>query len=170
MSYLPDLGYVLRQAARSGYDIAFKLVTPTRSGRISLMLKAKVLILLLPIALMTSACSVANFLTPYKLDIPQGNEITADQVAKLKKGMTRSQVRFLLGTPLLNDPFHANRWDYLYSDARAGQLKEKKSFFLVFEGDTLVSFGGETLPAPVKFNNTDASAPQAIAASAVSKE
>ncbi|NHQ88689.1 outer membrane protein assembly factor BamE [Iodobacter sp. HSC-16F04] len=119
------------------------------------MLKAKVLILLLPIALMTSACSVANFITPYKLDIPQGNEITADQVAKLKTGMTRSQVRFLLGTPLLNDPFHANRWDYLYSDARAGELKEKKSFVLVFEGDSLIRFSGETLPAPAKFKSAD---------------
>jgi outer membrane protein assembly factor BamE len=138
------------------------------------MMKAKVLILLLPIALMTSACSVANFLTPYKLDIPQGNEITADQVAKLKKGMTRSQVRFLLGTPLLNDPFHANRWDYLYSDARAGELKEKKSFFLIFEGDSLVNFAGETLPAPAKFKSADlvapASAASSITATPMSKE
>ncbi|AZN36648.1 outer membrane protein assembly factor BamE [Iodobacter ciconiae] len=138
------------------------------------MLKAKVLILLLPIALMTSACSVANFLTPYKLDIPQGNEITADQVAKLKTGMTRSQVRFLLGTPLLNDPFHANRWDYVHSDARAGELKEKKSFVLIFEGDSLASFSGETLPAPAKFKSTElpaaASAAGSITAVPVSKE
>ncbi|WP_197433000.1 outer membrane protein assembly factor BamE [Janthinobacterium sp. B9-8] len=134
------------------------------------MMKAKVLILLLPIALMTSACSVANFLTPYKLDIPQGNEITADQVAQLKKGMTRSQVRFLLGTPLLNDPFHANRWDYLYSDARGGQLKEKKSFFLVFEGDSLVSFAGETLPAAVKFPPAQASAASSVSSAPSSKE
>lgn len=130
------------------------------------MMKAKLLILLLPVALATSACSVANFLTPYKLDIPQGNEITADQTAKLKVGMTRSQVRFLLGTPLLNDPFHANRWDYLYSDARGGELKEKKSYFLIFEGDSLVSFSGETLPAAVKFNVPAASAPEALPASA----
>jgi outer membrane protein assembly factor BamE len=118
------------------------------------MMKAKVLILLLPIALATSACSVANFLTPYKLDIPQGNEITADQVAKLKAGMTRSQVRFLLGTPLLTDPFHANRWDYIYSDAKAGELKNKKSYVLIFSGDSLLSFSGETLPAPEAFKSS----------------
>jgi outer membrane protein assembly factor BamE len=134
------------------------------------MMKAKVLILLLPIALATSACSVANFLTPYKLDIPQGNEITADQVAKLKTGMTHSQVRFLLGTPLLTDPFHANRWDYLYSDARAGELKSKKSYVLIFEGDSLVSFSGETLPAPVKFQSTEASAASAVTPAPAAKE
>ncbi|HSQ05349.1 MAG TPA: outer membrane protein assembly factor BamE, partial [Burkholderiales bacterium] len=53
-------------------------------------------------------------LTPYKIDVQQGNYITQDMVAKLKPGMTRSQVRFILGTPLIADPFHAQRWDYLY--------------------------------------------------------
>ncbi|MDW5418037.1 MULTISPECIES: outer membrane protein assembly factor BamE [unclassified Iodobacter] len=134
------------------------------------MMKAKVLILLLPIALATSACSVANFLTPYKLDIPQGNEITADQVAKLKAGMTRSQVRFLLGTPLLTDPFHANRWDYLYSDARAGELREKKSYVLIFKDDSLLSFSGETLPAPIKFKSAEASAASAVSSAPALKE
>ncbi|WP_262488386.1 outer membrane protein assembly factor BamE [Iodobacter fluviatilis] len=134
------------------------------------MMKAKVLILLLPIALATSACSVANFLTPYKLDIPQGNEITADQVAKLKTGMTHSQVRFLLGTPLLTDPFHANRWDYLYSDARAGVLRDKKSYVLIFEGDSLVSFSGETLPAPAKFQSAETSVASAVTPAPAAKE
>ena len=57
-----------------------------------------------------SAC----FLKPYKIDVQQGNFLDQEMVAKLKPGMTRSQVRFLLGTPLIADPFHPDRWDYVY--------------------------------------------------------
>ena len=104
---------------------------------------------LLIVAVLTGACSFPQFVSPYKLDIPQGNGITADQIEKLKVGMTRAQVRFVLGTPLLTDPFHADRWDYVYSDARAGVLKDRKVFTVHFEGDVLKRFGGETLLARV---------------------
>ncbi|MEW9897373.1 outer membrane protein assembly factor BamE [Chitinivorax sp. PXF-14] len=90
-----------------------------------------------------SACSV---LTPYKLDIQQGNYITEDMTAKLKVGMTRNQVRYVLGTPLLVDPFHANRWDYLYREVKDGKLSDSKSFAVYFEGDKAVKFEGETFP------------------------
>ena len=53
-------------------------------------------------------------LTPYKIDVQQGNYVTQDMVEKLKPGMTRSQVKFLLGTPLVVDPFRNDRWDYVY--------------------------------------------------------
>ncbi|GHD68357.1 outer membrane protein assembly factor BamE [Jeongeupia chitinilytica] len=101
-------------------------------------------------AVMLSGCGVMNWLTPYKLDIPQGNEVTADLVGQLKPGMTRAQVRFLLGTPLLTDPFHANRWDYVYSDARGGTLETKKTFAVFFDGDSLTRWEGETLPEAVR--------------------
>ncbi|AOY00008.1 outer membrane protein assembly factor BamE [Jeongeupia sp. USM3] len=101
-------------------------------------------------ALMLSGCGVMNWLTPYKLDIPQGNEVTADLVGQLKPGMTRAQVRFLLGTPLLTDPFHANRWDYVYSDARGGTLEQKKTFAVFFDGDSLTRWEGDTLPEAVR--------------------
>ena len=52
--------------------------------------------------------------TPYRIDIQQGNVVTAEQLAQLRPGMTREQVRFVLGTPLLTDVFHDRRWDYLY--------------------------------------------------------
>ena len=113
-------------------------------------MKQVLLAALLIAALFTTACSFPQFISPYKLDIPQGNGITADQVEKLKVGMTRAQVRFILGTPLLTDPFHADRWDYVYSDARAGVLKDHKVFTVHFEGDVLKRFGGETLPARIK--------------------
>ncbi|MBB5192739.1 outer membrane protein assembly factor BamE [Silvimonas terrae] len=121
----------------------------------------KSFLLALAAATVLAGCNVANVLTPYKLAIPQGNEVTQDQVAQLKEGMTRSQVRFVLGTPLLTDPFHADRWDYIYTDAKGGSLREKHTFHVVFESDKLKSWTGDVLPASklIKLGADDASAP-----------
>lgn len=62
-----------------------------------------------------AGCSVPQMVTPYRMEIQQGNFISQSMVAQLKPGMTREQVRFVLGTPLLVDPFRANRWDYVFS-------------------------------------------------------
>lgn len=114
-------------------------------------------------SLLLSGCGVLNALSPYKLDIPQGNEVTADQVAQLKAGMSRGQVRFLLGTPLLQDPFHSDRWDYVYSDARGGDLKQHFAFTVFFDGDTLTRWQGTTLPVDPnsKFAKSGEAAPDA---------
>jgi len=80
-----------------------------------------------------SAC----FLLPHKIDVQQGNYLDKDVVAKLKLGMTRSQVRFLLGTPLIADPFHPDRWDYMFIDYKGGKLKAEKRLTLTFDGDHL---------------------------------
>ena len=61
---------------------------------------------------------IANAITPYRIDIVQGNFVSREQAAQLKEGMTRDQVRFVLGTPLLTDMFHANRSDYIFSFKR----------------------------------------------------
>ncbi|HXF65751.1 MAG TPA: outer membrane protein assembly factor BamE, partial [Burkholderiales bacterium] len=61
-------------------------------------------------------------LAPYKMDIQQGNVVTQEMISKLRPGMTRSQVRFALGTPLVVDPFRTNRWDYVYLYEKAGRL------------------------------------------------
>ena len=79
----------------------------------------------------------ACFLKPHKMDVQQGNFLEQETVSKLKPDMTRSQVRFLLGTPLITDPFHPERWDYLYLDRKAGRLKEAKRLTLIFENDRL---------------------------------
>ena len=98
-------------------------------------------------ALILSGCAIPNLISPYKLDIPQGNAITADQVALLKVGMSKAQVRFILGTPLLTDPFHANRWDYVFTDARNGELQTRKVYTVTFANEKLATFSGDTLPA-----------------------
>ncbi|WP_239901036.1 outer membrane protein assembly factor BamE, partial [Laribacter hongkongensis] len=78
-----------------------------------------------------------GFLSPHTIDIQQGNVVTQDAVDKLRPGMTRAQVRFVLGTPLLTDMFHAQRWDYVFQIRREGQLREEKRFTVYFDGDRL---------------------------------
>ena len=65
---------------------------------------------------------------PYRIDIQQGNVVTAEQLAQLRQGMTREQVRFLLGTPLLTDPFHDAQWDYVFSlrDGKTGEVRQRR--------------------------------------------
>jgi outer membrane protein assembly factor BamE len=88
----------------------------------------------------------------YKMDIRQGNFVTQDMRDKLKIGMTKLQVRYVMGTPLLNDAFHANRWDYVYRLERDRKLIEQQNLTLYFEGDKLARMvegnqPGEAAPA-----------------------
>src|SRR5918998_5208341 len=76
-------------------------------------------------------------LTPHKIDIQQGNYVTQDMVSKLKPGMSRSQVRFALGTPLVADPFHPDRWDYIYVLQKKGRVVEQRRIIIVFQEDKL---------------------------------
>lgn len=82
----------------------------------------------------------------HRIDVQQGNYVTEDVVAKLKNGMTKSEVRLVLGTPLLSDPFHADRWDYYFSSAKGGKTQERKLFSVFFKEDKVVSFAGQAHP------------------------
>ena len=73
----------------------------------------------------------------HKLEIQQGNVIDQEAVAQLQIGMTKKQVKFIMGTPLLTDPFHQDRWDYIYTFKQARQAQEEKRITLYFEGDIL---------------------------------
>ena len=104
------------------------------------------------VALAASGCSWQNFswqtFGVYKLDINQGNYITQDQVDRLKVGLTRQQVRTVLGTPLLADPFHANRWDYIYAFERQGKVHEERRLAVYFVDDRLARWEGDEMPPP----------------------
>ena len=103
------------------------------------------------IALMLAACSWVPRLGVYKLDINQGNYITSDQVEKLKVGQTRQQVRSVLGTPMLADAFHANRWDYPYEFNRLGRTLEHRQFTVYFVDDKVARWEGDEMPpSPVE--------------------
>src|SRR5688572_27161123 len=86
-------------------------------------------------------------LTPDKRDITQGNVVTQDRVDKLRPGMTQSQVRFILRTPLVVDTFHKDRWDYVYRFERGGQLVEHRRIIVVFEDDKLARVEGDVVAA-----------------------
>jgi outer membrane protein assembly factor BamE len=100
------------------------------------------------LTLILGACSYLPSLGVYKLDINQGNYVTQDQVDKLKVGQTRVQVRGTLGTPLVADPFHANRWDYVYEFRRQGRTLEHRQFVAYFVDDKLARWEGDEMPPP----------------------
>jgi outer membrane protein assembly factor BamE len=85
-------------------------------------------------------------LKPYRMNIQQGNVLTQDMVGKLKPGMTRQQVRFVMGTPPIADTFHQDRWDYVYYLNKAGRVVEHRRIVLLFEGDTLKRIEGDVTP------------------------
>ena len=83
----------------------------------------------------------------YTLDVQQGNYVTTDVAAKLKVGMTKAEVRQLLGTPLLIDAFHPNRWDYYFSNVKGGKAENRTQLSVFFVNDKVASFTGEARPA-----------------------
>lgn len=91
-------------------------------------------------------------ITPYKVEIVQGNVVTQEQVSLIQTGMSRAQVRDILGSPLLADVFHADRWDYVFTIRRQGAEPQRRSIVALFDGERLKSLdtGGE-LPAEEAF-------------------
>jgi outer membrane protein assembly factor BamE len=86
-------------------------------------------------------------ITPYRIDIQQGNYISSDMVAQLKPGMSKEQVRLALGTPLLTDIFHADRWDYVYWYERTGAKPEQRKLTVFFEDGKLTRLDGDVVAA-----------------------
>lgn len=127
-----ELFYQLaNDAARNGRD------SPGGTGMKRILIAA---------AAFFAACSMdAASLGPYKLDVQQGNVVTQDMIAKLRPGMTKSQVRFIMGSPLLVDIFHGNRWDYVYRYQKAGQVAEERKITLFFDGDLLQRVAGDVV-------------------------
>jgi len=93
-----------------------------------------------------------GILTPYRVEVVQGNVITSEQVALAKPGLTRAQVREVLGSPLLADPFHADRWDYVFTIRRQGAEPQLRRIVVRFKSDVLESIeGGSGLPSEHEF-------------------
>ena len=84
-------------------------------------------------------------LKPYKVDIVQGNYVTNSMVSNLTKGQSRDQVRALLGTPLITDPFRKNRWDYIFLINRGSGERLIHKFMVVFENDRVVDWEGSPI-------------------------
>ena len=87
-------------------------------------------------------------LKPYRINVQQGNALTQEMVARLKPGMTRSQVRFVLGTPVVQDIFHANRWDYIYLFTEGHKETRSRRLTVIFEDDKLLRLEGDVVGRP----------------------
>lgn len=92
-----------------------------------------------------------NWITPYKIDVIQGNFVSKEQVEALKAGMTRGQVKDVLGTPLVASLFHADRWDYVFTLKRRGVEPQSFKYTTYFKGDVLERFEGDAMPTEQEF-------------------
>lgn len=95
--------------------------------------------------------SLVNIITPYKIDIVQGNFVSREQADALKPGMNRNQVKNILGTPLLMSAFHAERWDYVFTFKRQGRESQSRSVSVFFKDDVLARIEADALPTEAEF-------------------
>jgi outer membrane protein assembly factor BamE len=92
----------------------------------------------------------------HKVDIQQGNIINQDMINKLEPGMSQRQVRFIMGSPMISDTFHAGRWDYLYRMHKSGHApSETKRVSLYFDNNQLTRIEGDIRPLPVEEDATE---------------
>ncbi|MBP9712502.1 MAG: outer membrane protein assembly factor BamE [Sterolibacterium sp.] len=103
----------------------------------------------LPLLVVLTACSstpeISSLLTPYRIDVRQGNYVTQEMVTQLKTGQSRDQVRFILGTPLVADPFHAERWDYVYRFQPGHGEAQQRRITIFFSDDKLSRIAGDVM-------------------------
>ena len=116
----------------------------------------KMRIFLLVLSLLLTACSSSlPSIKPYKMPIQQGNLVTSKMMMQLKPGMTKTQVRFVMGTPLITDSFHKDQWDYFYQMEKDGSIIEKRRVILMFEKDLLAKVKGDVIPASASADNAN---------------
>jgi outer membrane protein assembly factor BamE len=113
----------------------------------------------LGMAMLVSACGsfqnatsrVGGLIEPYRVEVVQGNVVTREQLSVLQNGMSRNQVREILGTPLITSLFHANRWDYAFTIRRQGTQPLQRHVSVFFENDRLTRFEADELPSEAEF-------------------
>jgi outer membrane protein assembly factor BamE len=105
----------------------------------------RALLVVAPFAL--GACAPTDVVKPYRIEIQQGNYVSQEMVSQLRLGMSKEQVRFVLGTPLVADIFHANRWDYVYYRELPYGKREQRKLSVHFEDGKLARLGGDIVPA-----------------------
>jgi outer membrane protein assembly factor BamE len=132
-------------------------MTSPRPSRLFVSLPARGL--MLSLALLGAGCdslqrtdSFLGIITPYRIDIVQGNAVSKEQMALIRPGLARSQVRDILGSPLVADPFHADRWDYLFTMRRPGTEPQRRSVIVRFDGERVKSVEApDDLPSEREF-------------------
>jgi outer membrane protein assembly factor BamE len=114
------------------------------------MPRASNVVLALLCASLLAGCGLPRALgiAPYKIEIQQGNFVSQEMVSQLKSGMSKEQVRQIMGTPLLVDIFHAERWDYFYSRQTTEGKREKRKVVIFFEDGKLARIDGDEMLRP----------------------
>lgn len=106
----------------------------------------KRILLLLPfLAACSNTPQITNYLSPYRIDVRQGNLVTQEMVAQLKPGQTREQVRFILGSPLVADMFHVDRWDYVYRFRPGRGEPQQRNLSVFFQDNKLTRVAGDVV-------------------------
>ncbi len=100
---------------------------------------------------MTAGGDLLGVIKPYRMDIVQGNVVTQEQAKLVKPGMSRAQVRDILGSPMLTDVFHADRWDYVFTIVRPGTAPQRRTAVAFFKGDALDRLEAPELPTELEF-------------------
>ena len=105
------------------------------------------------LSLLLASCSSAPMLESlrvplvYRVDVQQGNVVTQEMLAQLEAGMDKNKVRYIMGTPLVADVFHQNRWDYVYTQQNGGGIPAQRRVSVYFENDRLARIGGDVKAA-----------------------
>lgn len=99
----------------------------------------------------TMSDGITSVITPYRVEVVQGNVVTREQLAAIKPGTPRSRVRDVLGSPLIADAFHAQRWDYVFVIRRPGTEPQQRSVTVLFDGDNVKSVQAPELPSELEF-------------------
>jgi outer membrane protein assembly factor BamE len=115
--------------------------------RLSVSATLAILLVLPTLAACSGSGGITSYLTPHRIDIRQGNMVTQEMVSQLKPGQTKDQVRFILGTPMVADMFHADRWDYVYRfvPGRNPDDMQKRHLVVFFENGKLVRVDGDVV-------------------------
>lgn len=132
---------------------------PVNSSHFPLLPMKRCLFILL-FLFVTTACTRSfdggyNMPLLYKIDIQQGNVIEQDMLDKLQPGMDKEQVQFIMGTPVIVDPFHSDRWEYIFSYQEGGGVREQRHITLHFNDNKLSHVTGDIEPAKYRRSATD---------------
>jgi outer membrane protein assembly factor BamE len=130
------------------------LMPDTFPARLGLALPVLACVLLAACGSLADASKVSTVVSPYRIDLVQGNVVTREQFAALRTGMPRQAVREVLGSPLLTSVFHADRWDYVFTFRRQGAEPQARHVTLFFKNDLLDRFTSDELPSEAEFVST----------------
>jgi len=111
---------------------------------------------LISILVLVGGCSTYRFPGVHRITVQQGNVVTQTMIDKLKPGMTKSQVHYILGTTVIKDPFNSTRWDYIYTIQIPGTIEIQKKLQIHFVDGRLSHFDGDYVPTDIETTDEDA--------------